>query len=420
MFIKRTIITMAVTMLSLTAVTPVYAAGWEKQGNDWYYTDSNGNYVTDSWRRSQNDMYYLGEDGVMVTNALIDTGEGLYYVDGEGKRVSNCWKNLQGEEDEDTYWYYFGSTGKAKEDGYLILNGVQYHFTDYHLDTGWNDGEDGYTYYFGEGTDLYKPGWHYIQDGGENDYEPGWYYTTAKGKIVKGQEKNVDGVYYAFNDDGLMCDGWVEFTDGETVCKYYRLGNGDRLDGWVYHDGEDSFDATIEHPEGWYYLRHGRPYTADYRTTQIADNLGVAKIGNKYYCFDSVGLMQHGIVKGTDGTLYYFGAPDDGAMKTGRVTIEYDDWYGYDGQTMYFNTSGTIGIKGSDFTGVKNNYLYQNGELVESSTGEWELATVAGKSYVVNEYGKIKTSGTFRDGDDIKWRVQKKADGTGYELIQLP
>jgi len=41
--------------------------------------------------------------------------------------------------------------------------------------------------------------------------------------------------------------------------------------------------------------------------------------------------MQYGIVKGSDGTVYYFGAPDDGAMKTGRVTVEYDDLYDYEG-----------------------------------------------------------------------------------------
>jgi len=86
---------------------------------------------------------------------------------------------------------------------------------------------------------------------------------------------------------------------------------------------------------------------------------------------------------------------------------------------MYFNTSGAIGTKESDFTGVNNNYLYQDGELVESSSGDWEMVTVGGKTYVVNEYGKIKTSGTIRDDKDVRWRVQKKADGTRYELVKL-
>jgi len=49
-----------------------------------------------------------------------------------------------------------------------------------------------------------------------------------------------------------MCDGWVELVDDEAICKYYRLGNGDQMDGWVYHDGKDAFEATVEHPESWY------------------------------------------------------------------------------------------------------------------------------------------------------------------------
>ncbi|MSS36504.1 hypothetical protein [Clostridium porci] len=416
---KQKILMMTVAAMSLSMAVPAFAAGWVKNGNTWYYTDSNGEYVTDAWRSSGNDMFYLGDDGVMVTNALIDTGSGLYYVDSTGKRVKDCWKELQDEYDDETYWYYFTSNGKAKESGYLTIDGVKYHFTDYHMDTGWNDGDDGNTYYFGEGNELYKPGWHYILDGGDNDYEPGWYYTDTKGKILKSQEKKIGNEYYVFNDNGLMCDGWVEFVDDETICKYYRLGNGDRMDGWIYHDGEDSFEASVEHPEGWYFLKSGRPYTADYRTTKISDTLGIAKINNKYYCFDEVGTMQYGIVKGSDGTLYYFGAPEDGAMKTGRVTVEYDDLYDYEGQTMYFNTSGAIGTKGSDFTGVKNNYLYRDGELVESASGDWEVVVVGGKSYVVNEYGKIKTSGTIRDDNDVRWRVQKKSDGTGYELVKI-
>lgn len=407
----------AICLMVASSIT-AFASGWVMENGQWRYTDNDGYYVTDDWRSSGNYQYYLDADGNMAVSSLIDTGSGLYYVDESGKRAENCWKQLA-DEDGDLRWYYFQSTGKAKENGYLTINGVKYHFTDYKLDEGWTEG-DGNDYYFGT-ADQYTTGWHYIEDFGDDyDYlEPGWYYTNTNGSVVKGQEKKINGYYYAFNDDGLMCDGWVEFTDeGETYCKYYRIGNGDRVDGWIWHDGEDSFDATIKHPEGWYYLRNGKPYTLDYHTTPISSEYGVAKIGNKYYCFDSVGLMQYGIVKGDDGTIYYFGDPDDGSMKTGRVTVEYDDKYDYEGQTMYFNTSGSIGVKGSDYTGVRNNYLYENGELVESDGG-YELVTVDGSTYVVNDRGKIKTSGTFRDDDDIRWRIQSRSDGRGYELIKL-
>lgn len=410
---RKHILTIALCLSALSAM-PAYAAGWVQENGEWYYEDNYGDYVTDTWRSSGNGEYYLGDDGRMVTSALIDTGSALYYVDSSGRRVENSWRQLM-DDDGELAWYYFQSSGKAKEEGYLTIEGTRYHFTDYKLDTGWTEGDDG-DYYFD--ADTYQPGWHYVEEFGDNDLEPGWYYTKSNGEVVKGEERKINGYYYAFNDNGLMCDGWVEFTeDGETICKYYRLGNGDRMDGWIWHDGTDSYDASIEHEEGWYYLRNGRPYTSEYRTTKISDDYGVAKINNKYYCFDENGLMQYGIVKGYDNTLYYFGSPDDGSMKTGRVTVEYDDEYDYEGLTMYFNTSGSIGKRGSDYTGVQNNYLYENGELVESDGG-YELVTVGGKTYVVNDRGKIKKSGTFTDDDDVRWRVQERADGLGYELIQ--
>lgn len=414
---KRKISVLCVAM-AISSILPMQSfASWVSNADGWYYTNQYGGYVTNSWRESNGGQYYVGDDGRMVADALIDTGSGLYYVNENGRRVENCWKELV-DEDSEVHWYYFQSSAKAKENGYITIDGVKYHFTDYHLDTGWQDGDNGNIYYYGS-EGMNQSGWHYI-DGSDSDYdfEPGWYFASSNGKLVKNQEKKIDGRYYVFNSNGLMYDGWVEFTDeDETVCKYYRIGEGNRMDGWVYHNGEDSFEVTVTHPEGWYYLRNGRPYTMDYKTTKISDHYGIAKIGDDYYSFDSSGLMQYGVIQASDGTLYYFGNADDGSMKTGKVLIETDDRYDYEGQTMYFNTSGSIGRKGSDFTGVKNNYLYRNGELVESDSGEWELVKVDGNTYVVNGYGKIKISGTFRDDNDVRWRVQKKAAG-GYELVK--
>lgn len=66
---------------------------------------------------------------------------------------------------------------------------------------------------------------------------------------------------------------------------------------------------------------------------------------------------------------------------------------------------------------VLRNYLYENGEFVESDGG-YQLVTVAGKTYVVNDRGKIKKSGTFTDDDDICWMVQERVDRLGYEIIR--
>lgn len=416
---KKGILMAATALMAMSMSMTSMAAGWVKNNGAWYYEDHDGNYVTNEWKPSGNNSFYLGDDGEMLTEILVEDDGDYYYVNAAGARVKNEWRFLYDSDEGEEYWYWFGSNGKAKESGYQTIGGVRYHFTDYHLDEGWSEGDDGSDYYYGT-KDLYKPGWHFIEDfGDDDDRDPGWYYTDKNGKIVKSQEKKIGAYYYVFNDDGLMCDGWADISDdGETVSKFYRIGNGDRMNGWIYFDGTESYDdASVEHEEGWYYLRNGRPYTQNYKTTKISDEYGMAKIGSKYYCFDENGLMQYGIVKGSDGTVYYFGSPDDGSMKTGRVTVEYDDNYDYEGQTMYFNTSGAIGVKGSDYTGIKNGYLYENGEIVEGDDG-WSVVKVDGKNYVVNERGQVKTSGTFTDDDDVKWRVERDENG-GYKVVRV-
>ena len=64
-------------------------------------------------------------------------------------------------------------------------------------------------------------------------------------------------------------------------------------------------------------------------------------------------------------------------------------------------------------------YAALTGELVEADDGmKYQVVTVDGKEYLVNESGKVKTSGTVTDADDVKWKVVKNADGT-YEITRV-
>lgn len=421
---KRNLLSAALLGLSFafsslfTAET--YAAGWQKQNNDWYYTDDYGRYVTFQWIFYNNQWYYMGHDGKMLANSLVDDGNGIYFVGENGVMVSNRWEHIFDNYDQKSYWYWFQANGAAKDDGYLTINGVRYHFTNYRLDEGWSDDSD---YYYGNGQ-LSGPGWHYISTDYYGNYDAGWYYTDKNGKLYKNCERNINGAYYYFNSNGLMQEGWTEqSTDDGTVCKYYRPGNGDRVNGWIWFDGEtrsevrESGRSTV-HSSGYYYLKNGQPYTALTDTAKIADNIGIKKIDGKYYAFNSIGVMQAGVIKGSDGKLYYFGEENDGAMKTGRVKVLYDDKYGYAGTTMYFDSTGSVaGGMGTGVTGEAGGYLYKNGELVQADSG-YQAVTVDGKTYVVNENGKLKTSGTFTDEYNRKWSVTK-ASGGGYTVKRV-
>ena len=44
---------------------------------------------------------------------------------------------------------------------------------------------------------------------------------------------------------------------------------------------------------------------------------------------------------------------------------------------------------------------------------KYQIVEVDGAQYMVNEAGKVKTSGTVRDGDGVKYKITK-AQGEGY------
>ena len=124
--------------------------------------------------------------------------------------------------------------------------------------------------------------------------------------------------------------------------------------------------------------------------------------------------MVTGLLEIDDGRKYYFNK--DGEMQTGRVVVNDDD---HDNEVFYFTTTGSIGNKGDGYTGVKDGYLYEEGLLIRAEDGmRYEKVSVDGKDYLVNEQGKVKTSGTATDADGVKYRVEKKDDGSYSVTIE--
>ena len=414
----------ATAMLSLgMSMTSLAATGWVQENGNWRYYDRDGYYVTNEWKKSNNTWYYLDDDGYMAVNELIEDGDRYYAVDALGAMVKNEWREFASEDDDsETTWYYFQESGKAKDDGFLTIGGNRYHFTDGKMDEGWLQIDDS-TYLLNRNHDgtfgAVLKGWAYVDDFDENDDvsadEEGWYYFNDNGKMVKDTEKKINGYYYVFDENGLMLDNWVKFTKPatassaeDTIYKFYRTSEGQRVDKWVYID-DMSEDEGRETEEGWYYFRSGIPYSSTYKTTAIADGYGVAKINGKVYCFDETGRMVTGKIDAKDGTYFYFD-DEDGAMKYGKVKIEDAD--DLDDGTYYFVNSGSLGQKGVSYTGVYKGYLYDNGALVKAEDGmRYQKVSVNGKNYMVNERGKVITSGTVKDSDGYKWKIEKTTTG---------
>lgn len=414
------LLAMASAMSSMAAP----AKGWQEQNGQWVYLDSYGDRVTDTWKKSGDHWFYLDSDGYMARNALIDNdGDNYSYVNEAGAMVTNEWHYI--DEDGELNWYYFGSNGKTEDNGWESIKAAdgktyRYHFSDNKMDYGWFTDDNDRQYYLGDENSGYaRTGWQYLYEDDDESKEEGWYYFDTNGKMVRDQEKKINGQYYTFDENGLMMDNWVNYpgptASSSNSYKFYEESVGNRADGWQYLEEMDADEYGMDAEEGWYYFKSGRAYGLDgYKTHDIGNGYGLVKIGGKTYCFDENGRMQAGTIEDGKGRVFYFGEEDDGAMKTGRVKIKYSD--DYEDEYMCFADKGTLGDKGAAVTGVDGGYLYDNGLMVKAESDKYEIVEVDGLDYLVKENGKVVTKGTVKDNDaGVSYTVTKAEDG-GYNI----
>lgn len=405
---KKVLLTAGLAAAMTAGMAMTALAGWEEHYGSWYYyKDSNHEMVTDDWAQSGDFWYYLGEDGRMVTSKLIND---TYYVDHNGAMTVNGWQWVVDEwDDEDEgAWRYFGANGRIYRDGIKNINGYSYHFADTKMSTGWVD-EGDYTYYFKEDGSM-ATGWKWLLENSDDEDSWGehWYYFSNGGKLTKSTVKEISGVDYAFDGEGRMLTGWVD-VDGFTSSSMENL-NETNINELKYFDGETGaaaegwlqLDSPSDHESHTYYFRDGRAYSTANKTT-VLNGYGIAKIEDDYYCFDENGHMVTGLVESGDGPMYF--DTNTGKMSTGRVTV-YDD--NYWGVTFCFKENGSIGTRGIGIDGVYDGYLYKDGQAVCAEEGmKYAKVSYGDHYFIVNESGKIKTSGTATDADGNKWKITK-------------
>ncbi len=407
-------------LLSLTAAMSVFAAeGWNQQSNgQWCYLENDGSKATDAWRKSGDNWFYLDSYGNMVVNQLIDD---TYYVNEAGAMITNAWKELPNDdwEGNSTVWYYFTDNGKAAEEGLRTINGQKYYFESSQMQTGWHE-VNGKNYYFKDSGAM-ATGWEYINPiNGDDDgwSEPEWYYFSSSGQMSVSREQKINGETYVFDDQGRMLTGWID-NDTYTSSKFgdvsgatdlrYHSEDGTGANGWKYLSSPDNTE------DGWYYFYGGRAYNTEYKGKKLNDDYALASISNKTYCFRKDGRMYTGLLELDDGRKFYF--DENGVMKTGRVVVNDEN---HDNEVFYFTASGSLGSKGDGVTGVKNGYLYDDGALVHAEEGtKYQIVEVDGLRYMVNESGSVKTSGTVRDADGVRYKITKAENG-GYNIEILP
>ena len=120
---KHTIRKMLVTgvlsgILSLSAISAVYAAGWKSSGGTWTYVDEKGQ-LHKGWLQSSNGYYYMD-----LSNGVMTTG----------------WKKI------DSKWYYFKSNGIMATGWFKVGNDWFYTLSSGNLvQSSWLKSDSNYT-----------------------------------------------------------------------------------------------------------------------------------------------------------------------------------------------------------------------------------------------------------------------------------
>ena len=334
----------AAAVISVTVASLVCARGWVQNGADWYYVDSNNEYVTETIQSSGNAKFYLNENGVMVRDYFLeDYNENTYYFGSNGAMVTNTWvavdSSLVENQDDyvpDNYWYYFQASGKAMKGTSdrvkkTTIDGKKYAFNEYgQMCIGWfgADGKtinpddesnpfavDGVLYYAGGDNDgVLRAGWLTYYDGYDgdegarpNDYTNLYFYFNTNNNKKYGNTddgavyKTINGRKYAFNEEGVMYSGWdvMEALAGDGDGQISSIANrityfsgqddGHQVKkGWVYTVPAETINSdnyNDDEEKYMYFSASGDSVRDDFK-----------KINGKFYAFSQQGIMKTGIV----------------------------------------------------------------------------------------------------------------------------
>ena len=260
--------------------------------------------------------YYHDRSGNMITDEWVKSGDNYYYLGHDGKMMTNSLI-------EDTY--------------YVDANGAR-------LTNAWK-------YFYG--TDEW------------DDDEAGWRYFGSNGKVYQEGMKEIDDVWYYF-EDSIMGTGWKEIGDDT----YYFRESGARADGWRWLPDPDE--------DNW---------------------------GEYWYYFGTNGKMVSGVQKVIDDVRYIF--DQDGRMLTGWVDPENFtstgnwDLTSTDTTDLLFFADNGASAEGWQFMSAPDGsddywFYFKEGrayspEYKTTVVGDYGMAKIDSKVYCFDEEGHLVT-----------------------------
>ena len=274
-----------------------------RQYSGWFQVDGNWYYSVDETPVSNKVMLIEGKYYGFDSNGKLyrNTGfliSGKYYrsVDGSGALLTNTWHGME----------YYTADGSAPS-GLKEVNGKLYFFRDGKaISNEYGIVEDTLYQAAGNGvlSEVKKDGVYFVYDGYSQNRVPCY---VENGKLLKSAWKKLGGNYYYFGSGGKA---------------YNDNTSGYKINGAYYYFRNDGSMMN----NGWNYLRYGEVV---YLKGSGEALTGVQKIGNKYYYFDSTGIMRIGVQR-IDGVEYYY---DQNGAYVGKLNG--DGWTCLDGLWFY-------------------------------------------------------------------------------------
>ena len=276
---------------------------WITENGEKYYLDENGEKVKGVYAIDGTIYYFDPETGTqIVRTGWIDWSMHRYFSNATGELYHDMIITFGKD------WYYMGSDGSAQTGIVKASNGNIYYADETGLirkETGWIE-ENGKRYFSNANGELYHD---MIITFGRD-----WYYMGADGAAMTGTFTTKDGRIFEADETGLIDRnvGWKE-RDGK---RYFYSNTGELYRNRIITFGKDWYymgsDGSAE--TGIVKASNGKIYYAD-ETGLIRKETGWIEENGKRYFSNANGELYHDMIITFGRDWYYMGS--DGAAMTG-------------------------------------------------------------------------------------------------------
>lgn len=332
----------------------------DDQGN-WYYLDSDGHKLTGPQTIDSFNLYFH-DNGIQAKGEKVTIdGKDYYYDKDNGRKVT------------DTSIEVDGKTYLADADGILT-----------------------------EKTQLptqVVTGGHF-----QSDNQQDWYYYTANGEKLTGWQ-NVDGVILYFDKDGKQVKGQEREIGG----KYYRFdeNDGSLLTNQWHHTS--IFNGYRTEPQYTTYT--------NYLGEDGAAFIGWHTIDSKRYYFKPDGLMAKNDTVTIDGKIYLFDYQGQ-LVKNKYGIVETPSMFHANTSTYRTNANGEV-LTGKQIIDGKEYIFASKGQVVDGIIGyDGKLYLVTDSKIEKNYFGALFSKNTFWGGASFSGIYGTDKNGVLLEGIQ--